>query len=231
MGTRVAELSPGQKSEHHRRHARHQGRGQRLSYQSNAAVQEWFVNDQRGLEHGLTVAERPAAPVNDRPATLNFVLTTRGTLDPHIAADAQSILFKNAGGTTVVNYAGLKVWDADGRVLISRFEAEEERTVRIVVDIAVRDPLTVDPTTGVNSMPNDNVSGAGAAYVFVRSTGVWTERTYLKPAVVVGLFPQAGDPRCDHYGQGFIAPIRTLRAGNVMLPAARLMVTFPSSSG
>lgn len=30
--------------------------GQRLSYQWEATVQEWFVNDQRGLEHGFTVA-------------------------------------------------------------------------------------------------------------------------------------------------------------------------------
>jgi CSLREA domain-containing protein len=35
-------------------------------------------------------------------------------------------------------------------------------------------------TTGVNSTPNDLASGAGAAYVFVRNTGVWTQQAYLK---------------------------------------------------
>lgn len=35
--------------------------GQRLTYQWDGAVQEWWVNDQRGLEHGYTVKERPAA--------------------------------------------------------------------------------------------------------------------------------------------------------------------------
>ena len=35
--------------------------GQRLSYQWDATVQEWFVNDQRGLEHGFIVAQRPGA--------------------------------------------------------------------------------------------------------------------------------------------------------------------------
>ena len=34
--------------------------GQRLSYQWDATVQEWFVNDARGLEHGFTVKERPS---------------------------------------------------------------------------------------------------------------------------------------------------------------------------
>ena len=33
--------------------------GLRLSYQWNDNVQEWFVNDQRGLEHGFTIAKRP----------------------------------------------------------------------------------------------------------------------------------------------------------------------------
>ncbi|MEO7317727.1 MAG: hypothetical protein ABIZ56_01930, partial [Chthoniobacteraceae bacterium] len=34
--------------------------GQRLSYQWDATVQEWWVNDARGLEHGFTITERPA---------------------------------------------------------------------------------------------------------------------------------------------------------------------------
>ena len=33
--------------------------GQRLSYQWDGNLQEWFVNDQRGLEHGFTIAKRP----------------------------------------------------------------------------------------------------------------------------------------------------------------------------
>ncbi|MEI7932041.1 MAG: hypothetical protein WCI21_03170 [Alphaproteobacteria bacterium] len=35
-------------------------------------------------------------------------------------------------------------------------------------------------TSGVNSTPDDNLSGAGAAYVFVRSGTTWTEQAYLK---------------------------------------------------
>jgi len=37
-------------------------------------------------------------------------------------------------------------------------------------------------TTGVNSTPNESATGSGAAYVFVRSAGVWTQQAYLKPA-------------------------------------------------
>ena len=40
--------------------------GQRLSYEWDATVQEWFVNDARGLEHGFTVKERPAQIRNQK---------------------------------------------------------------------------------------------------------------------------------------------------------------------
>ena len=34
--------------------------GQRLTYSWDAHVREWFINDQRGLEHGFTIVERPS---------------------------------------------------------------------------------------------------------------------------------------------------------------------------
>ena len=45
-------------------------------------------------------------------------------------------------------------------------------------------------TSGVNSSPNENLSefglygDFGAAYIFVRSAGVWRQQDYLKPAEV-----------------------------------------------
>lgn len=35
-------------------------------------------------------------------------------------------------------------------------------------------------TTGINSTPNESASTAGAAYVFVRSSGTWSQQAYLK---------------------------------------------------
>ena len=34
--------------------------GPRVTYDWDATLQEWFVNDRRGLEHGFTVRERPS---------------------------------------------------------------------------------------------------------------------------------------------------------------------------
>ena len=194
--------------------------GQRLSYQWDANVQEWFVNDQRGLEHGFTIGQRPesAPPHNSQPPTLNFLLTTRGGLTPRITAG--SVQFQDATGTTVLNYAGLKVWDADGTILPARFEPAGLHGFRILVDDeAARYPITIDPiaqqaylkasntgaddnfgysvavsgdtavigaqaedssTTGVNSTPDELASGSGAAYVFTRTAGSWTQQAYLK---------------------------------------------------
>ena len=82
--------------------------GQRLSYQWDADVQEWWVNDQRGLEHGFTLARRPAGAAAD--AALDVVLGTRGTLKASVAADAQGVHFRDSLGAPVVTCAGLKVW-------------------------------------------------------------------------------------------------------------------------
>ena len=128
--------------------------GQRLTYDWDASVQEWFVNDTRGLEHGFTVRERPGRDGKDPTvqslssfeSLLSFTLTVRGTLRPRISADAQGVAFQNASGATVLNYSGLKVWAADGKVLASRFEAAGDNGVRLLVEEhGARYPVTIDP--------------------------------------------------------------------------------------
>ena len=199
--------------------------GQRLSYQWDGSVEEWFVNDQRGLEHGFTVKERPSLTVSSSQslpvsAPLAFTLAVRGTLKPQITADARGVFFQDAAGANVLNYTGLKVWDADGKTLASRFESAGDKSVRLLVDErSARYSIKIDPiaqqaylkasntgtgdyfgcsvavsgdtvvvgafqedssTTGVNSTPDEGAVDAGAAYVFVRSGGVWIQQAYLK---------------------------------------------------
>ena len=137
-----------------------QAEGSRLTYQWDAAVQEWFINDQRGLEHGFTVSARPAADPaaltapSAQPTALSFLLAVRGALRPHVTPDALGVEFRDATGATVLNYAGLKVWDADGKVLTSHFELAdssptalgEQHAVRLLVDErGARYPITIDP--------------------------------------------------------------------------------------
>ena len=166
-------------------------KGQRLSYDWDATVQEWWVNDPRGLEHGYVIAQRPhdetrsgekeksGRPTSDtaspnRPDTasswLSLTLASRGNLQPKITADAQGVFFQETSGTTVVNYTGLKVWDADGKTLPSRFEAAGGKQVRLVVeDAGARYPVTIDP---IAQQAYLKASGSGSGDYFGYSVAV-----------------------------------------------------------
>lgn len=199
--------------------------GNRLSFSRGEVLEEWFINDGRGLEQGWTYKRRPA-DVEDR---LTLELVVKGTLRAK-AAESQ-VDFVSEGGQHVLSYGGLKAWDATGRDLKAVFEGDDG-LVRVVVDVkeAVY-PVTIDPVAqqafvkasnteandqfgfavavsgdtavvgarfedsgvaGINQGPgqqdDNNADAAGAAYVFVRSNGVWTQQAYLKPAV-----PRAGN--------------------------------------
>ncbi|MCK6456693.1 MAG: thrombospondin type 3 repeat-containing protein [Phycisphaerae bacterium] len=217
--------------------------GGRVAYQWDDTLTEWYVNDARGLEHGYTVQERPEARHSrgsgnpaDRAGLLQFTLAVRGDLRPRVSGDGRDVTFVNDAGAAVVNYAGLKVFDATGAAVPAWFEVDsgpESAAARVVrpvdptpfVRIVVDDsdavyPLTVDPiaqqaylkasntnvndqfgwsvavsgdtvvvgapfedssATGVNGDGADNsVLDSGAAYVFVRSGTTWSQQAYLK---------------------------------------------------
>lgn len=122
--------------------------GGRVTYDWDNKLQEWFINDQRGLEHGFTVKSRPAgAAVNSQPATLDFLLSIRGGLCPQVQPDGTGVAFMTSDGNAVLTYDGLTVLDADGRKLPARFDTTpDSRLLRIAIDErGARYPLTVDP--------------------------------------------------------------------------------------
>jgi hypothetical protein len=153
--------------------------GQRLTYGWDETVQEWFVNDTRGLEHGFTVRQRPQGSTE---APLQFDLAVRGTLLAQVAADGQGVEFCDASGATVLNYTGLKVWDADGKVLASHFEAKGGTQVRLLVaEKGARYPLTIDPIAQQAYLKASNTGSAdyfGASVAVSGDTvvvGAWLE--------------------------------------------------------
>ena len=84
--------------------------GQRLTYQWDANLEEWFINDERGLEHGFTVQQRPSGAHEE--AALAFNLQVLGGLRPEIVAAADGVRFLDSEGATALTYSGLKAWDA-----------------------------------------------------------------------------------------------------------------------
>jgi len=88
--------------------------GQRVTYEREEGVSEWFINDKRGLEHGFTIGKRPA-DASDSEAPLMFTLAARGNLHPKISNS--EVRFVDNNGAVVVIYAQLQVWDAAGKNL------------------------------------------------------------------------------------------------------------------
>src|SRR6478609_6106572 len=118
--------------------------GQRVIYQRGMGLSEWFVNDQRGLEHGFTVAKRPDGSGENR-APLQFVFSVLGNLRPVIAGDGSEVRFVNESGVAIVTYAKLEVLDADGRSLPAHFVTGIEGLILSVDESTARYPVTVDP--------------------------------------------------------------------------------------
>jgi len=195
--------------------------GSRLVRTWDATLQEWYVNDARGLEHGFTIAGRPAGAEAGEPLRIEMKL--RGSLEARAAAGGQSVSFLNAQGSAALTYGGLKVWDANGTILPARMTTTFSGGLGFEIEEAgARYPVTVDPiaqqaylkpaavgvsqaadtfgaavgvsgetvvigaplensgTATINSTPNESAPDAGAAYVFVRSGGTWTQQAYLK---------------------------------------------------
>ncbi|WP_193213421.1 choice-of-anchor D domain-containing protein [Luteolibacter marinus] len=143
--------------------------GKRLTYHWQDGLNEWFINDGRGLEHGFTLDSRPADAETNEPLTLT--LAAQGDLRPAVSTDAQTVHFRDEHGAPVLNYSGLKVWDADGMVLPSRFEGVDPTTFRIVVEErGARYPLTIDPIAqqaylkaSNNGLPSNDLFGCSVA--------------------------------------------------------------------
>lgn len=188
----------------------------RMTYVWDDALDEWYVNGSRGLEHGFSVHRRPAGN-----GTLTFVLQVRGALTPVIQNKGRDVAFQREG-TTLLNYTGLKVTDADDHSLPAFFTVVPQGLLLTIDEQGARYPVTIDPVahhaymkasntgvgdifgisvavsgntvvvgapgedsnaTGVNGNQADNSAwSAGAAYVFVRNGGTWTQQAYLKGA-------------------------------------------------
>jgi hypothetical protein len=171
----------------------------RLDYPRGSGLTEWFLNDSRGLEHGFTVSSPPAHEAAAGPhGPLTVTMTLETGLTPRLNAAADSLAFTTADGKTHLHYAGLKSWDATGRVLPSRIEPRDHGEWALVVDdTGAQYPVTIDPliyvqseVTAPDGNPGDEFGAAvaisgntavvgaqvaavdleipGAAYVFVR---------------------------------------------------------------
>ncbi len=141
----------------------------RVTYDWDPGLLEWFVNDRSGLEHGFTLVSRPPSAGDARLGTgdpklgegqwLELRLAVRGGLHAQGQADGRGVSFVNEQGSAVVNYTGLKVWDADRRVLAARIGADAAG-LRLTVDVrGARYPVTIDPIAQQAYLKASNTDG------------------------------------------------------------------------
>jgi hypothetical protein len=164
------------------------------------AVQEWYANGPLGLEQGFTLSSPPAVG-GGGPLTLALGLPA-GVSARRGHAGGELLLERS--GRALLQYGGLSAVDARGRSLRAWLQARAGRLLVRVDDRGARYPVRVDPlvqgakltasdgasfdqlgsSVAVSSDGSTVVVGApfvnslrGAAYVFVRQSGVWTGAT------------------------------------------------------
>ena len=172
-----------------------------VEYQ-RGGMTEWYANGPLGLEQGFTLAKPPGKP-NGQPLTLALALS--GDLVAGLEPSRTALALTGNAGRAALRYSGLTARDATGRELPSWLELRGQRLLLLRVDDrGARYPLVVDPwmqqaeltasdgafadefglsvavsgNTAVVGAPGDGPTlNEGAAYVFVRKGGTWTQQT------------------------------------------------------
>jgi hypothetical protein len=127
------------------------GSRERVAYHWSRDVVEWYVNSADGVEHGLTLAAPPAG-TDGSIVELTFAL--RGSLTPELDGGGRGLRLKDAGGSVVLLYDQLAVYDAAGKTLPAHMRlagcASDRQPANCNLQLVINDagaayPLTVDP--------------------------------------------------------------------------------------
>ena len=118
--------------------------GKKVTYSWDNNLDEWFINNPQGLEHGFTFQERPARNLKESGPLL-IELAVLGSLTPSTEVSGHRIAFVNGSGQRVLSYSGLHVFDADGVPQSASFMGVNGGFQIRIDESCARYPLTVDP--------------------------------------------------------------------------------------
>lgn len=130
--------------------------GNRVVREREDGSDEWFISGPLGIEHGLTVRERP--PGNGE---LIVDIAVDG-LWPELATHERHVILRDARGRPALFYGELHVYDARGREIGSRFAVEGSHIELRIDDAGARYPLVVDPLVWIHRgriVPTDLATG------------------------------------------------------------------------
>ena len=172
----------------------------------HGSITEFYRNGPYGVEQGFTVGQRPRGDTG----SLVLALRTGGSLIP--AQVGSQILFRTHAGVTVLRYDQLSAVDASGHQLLAQMQIRNGSLELQINDSHARYPVRIDPfvqqgfpLAGKESGPSFGYSVAlssngdtalvgaygvnsnvGAAWIFTRSGGTWTEQAKLAGNEEVG---------------------------------------------
>lgn len=101
---------------------------------------EWFINDERGIEQGWTIEERPAG---DEPLVIRLCVT--GPLSLRLDQGGGSASFVTSAGEPRLSYRDVVAWDSTGRGLEVELWSAPAGLELLVDDQGASYPITVDP--------------------------------------------------------------------------------------
>jgi len=110
--------------------------GNHLVYDWGPDLEEWYINDSRGLEHGYTLYRRPPSET-DTPLTLT--LEQRGGSRSAITDGGRGLRFSTDQGA-VLTYTGLTVFDRTGATFDAFFRLHDGRIDIVVHEEGARYP-------------------------------------------------------------------------------------------
>jgi hypothetical protein len=196
------------------------------------SISEFYRNGPYGLEQGFTLRKRPQTDTG----SLVLALGLGGSLVPEQVGS--QIRFRTHAGVSALRYGQLSALDATGRQLPALIQIHNRTLQLRIDDRGARYPLRIDPliqqsklasgqsgsgqfgeSVALSSDGNtaliggnwDASAASGAAWVFTRSSGIWTQQG---PALNAGL--ESGGPA----GNGFGRSVALSADGNTALIGA-----------
>jgi hypothetical protein len=191
--------------------------GRRVEY-LHGPVTEWYLNDRAGFEQGFTVNEPPPGPRGAGPLELG--LAVGGGFSIHILSGARDARFVEVEGRAVVQYTGLRAWDAMGRELGAQLSVVGEDLRIRIEDRDALYPVHIDPWLAVEEAKlvaadpddEDEFGQSIAAFGNTAVVGAWRE----DPGT--GILP-------DH-GSAYVF----VRTGTTWSEEAKLMAAAPGTA-
>jgi len=160
----------------------------KLNYRWAKGLVEWYINDNRGLEHGYTLQQRPTGS-----GPLRIRLDVRGSLTPRLISNGIDVAFVDTHGLAGLTYGGLSVFDADQLPVPAWFELVGNELSIVVHDTNARYPIVIDPVAqesyfkavlgdsndrfGHAVAISDNIAVIGARFEASNSTGINGDET------------------------------------------------------